>query len=124
MKNMILGCSLLAVAALSPSAWADADDQRIIQEAGKNVISISQVAKLPDEAGVTITGQIARHIKGDDYEVKDASGTIKVEIDDDISRALNLKVGDHIRVIGEVDTHRYKPTDIEAVKVEKVDHKH
>jgi hypothetical protein len=25
-----------------------------------------------------------------------------------------------VQVVGEVDTHRYKPTDIEVVKIEKV----
>jgi uncharacterized protein YdeI (BOF family) len=29
-------------------------------------------------------------------------------------------IKDKVQVVGEVDTHRYKPTDIEVVKIEKV----
>ena len=47
---------------------------------------------------------------------------IRLEIDDDLWRAAGLTVGDHVRVVGEVDTHRYKPTDIEVVKIEKIQH--
>lgn len=53
------------------------------------------------------------------YEFKDQSGTIGIEVDDDIWRKGGLKVGDHVRLLGEVDTHRYKPTDIEVIKIEK-----
>ena len=31
-----------------------------------------------------------------------------------------LKAGDKVRVVGEVDTHRVKPTDIEVFKIERV----
>ena len=47
---------------------------------------------------------------------------MSLEIDDDLWRAVGLKVGDHVRAVGEVDTHRYKPTDIEVVKIEKIQH--
>lgn len=69
--------------------------------------------------GVTLTGQITKHLRSDHYEFKDQSGTIGIEVDDDIWRKAGLKVGDHVRLVGEVDTHRYKPTDIEVIKIEK-----
>ena len=69
-----------------------------------------------------LAGQITKHVKSDHYQLKDKSGTIGVEIDDDIWQRAGLKVGDHVRVVGEVDTHRYKPTDVEAITVEKLAH--
>ena len=122
MKKSILATAMLSTILLSSTAFAGKDDHVIIQEAAKNIATVQQVAKMKDETGVTLTGQITKHIKSDHYEFKDRSGTISLEIDDDLWRAAGLKVGDHVRVVGEVDTHRYKPTDIEAVKIEKIQH--
>lgn len=122
MKKIIAGCGIVVLAGLSTATWAGKDDHVIVQEAAKNVVTVSQVAKLADETGITLTGQITKQLKGDHYEFKDKSGTIGVEIDDDIWRQAKLKVGDHVRLVGEVDTHRYKPTDIEVVKIEKLAH--
>lgn len=113
---------MLTAVVLSSNAFAGKDDHVIIQEAAKNIATVQQVAKMKDETGVTLTGQITKHIKSDHYEFKDNSGTISLEIDDDIWRTADLKVGDHVRLVGEVDTHRYKPTDIEVVKIEKIHH--
>ncbi|MFI8034305.1 NirD/YgiW/YdeI family stress tolerance protein [Acinetobacter sp. ABJ_C3_5] len=122
MKKFIASCGIVILAGLSTTSWAGKDDHVIVQEAAKNVVTVSQVAKLADETGITLTGQITKQLKGDHYEFKDKSGTIGVEIDDDIWRQAQLKVGDHVRLVGEVDTHRYKPTDIEVVKIEKLVH--
>ncbi|EKU57221.1 NirD/YgiW/YdeI family stress tolerance protein [Acinetobacter courvalinii] len=122
MKKFIASCGIVILAGLSTTSWAGKDDHVIVQEAAKNVVTVSQVAKLADETGITLTGQITKQLKGDHYEFKDKSGTIGVEIDDDIWRQAQLKVGDHVRLVGEVDTHRYKPTDIEVVKIEKLAH--
>ena len=123
MKRMIASCVIVVLTGLSTLTWAGKDDHVIVQEAAKNVVTVSQVAKLKDETGVTLTGQITKHLQSDHYEFKDQSGTIGIEIDDDIWRQAGLKVGDHVRLVGEVDTHRYKPTDIEVIKIEKHAHK-
>lgn len=123
MKRTIATFGMVALTGLSTVTWAGKDDHVIVQEAAKNVVTVSQVAKLKDETGVTLTGQITKHLQSDHYEFKDQSGTIGVEIDDDIWRQAGIKVGDHVRLVGEVDTHRYKPTDIEVIKIEKHLHK-
>lgn len=107
--------------ALSTQAFAGHDDDlRLIAAASKNAVTVAQAAKLPDDTAVTVTGTIVRQIKHEHYEIKDGTGVINVEIDDDLATASQLKKGTKIRVMGEVDTHRYKPSDIEAVKVEFV----
>lgn len=122
MKKTILSCGFVILAGLSTFTWAGKDDHVIVQEAAKNNVSVAQATKLADETGVTLTGQITKHLRSDHYEFKDRSGTIGIEIDDDIWRKAGLKVGDHVRLVGEVDTHRHKPTDIEVIKIEKQMH--
>ena len=43
-----------------------------------------------------------------------------IEVDDELATAEQLKVGTEVKVVGEIDTHRYKPTDIEVVKIEMI----
>ena len=119
MKKMLVSCGIVILTGLSTFTWAGKDDHVIVQEAAENNVSVAQATKLADETGVTLTGQITKHLRSDHYEFKDRSGTIGIEIDDDIWRKAGLKVGDHVRLVGEVDTHRHKPTDIEVIKIEK-----
>lgn len=119
MKQILMPCGIAILIGLSTSTWAGKDDHVLVQEAAKNVVTVNQIAQLADETGVTLTGQITKHLRSDHYEFKDQSGTIGIEVDDDIWRKGGLKVGDHVRLLGEVDTHRYKPTDIEVIKIEK-----
>ena len=81
---------------------------------------MSAIAKLKDETAVTLKGTLLKHLNEDHYEFSDGTGVILLDIDDDLWKASNIKAGDKVQVVGEVDTHRYKPTDIEVVKIEKV----
>ncbi|MCO8046490.1 NirD/YgiW/YdeI family stress tolerance protein [Acinetobacter bohemicus] len=119
MKQYIL--ATLVVAAASPTLQAKSD-QALMAEAQKNVVSIAQVHKMKDETGVTVVGQIIkqRSTDSDEFELKDRSGSIMIDVDDDDWKVLKLKAGDRVKVWGEVDTHRYKPTDIDVIKIERV----
>lgn len=103
---------------LTANVWAGKDDHVIIQEAAKNQLTVGQALKAKDETAVTLTGKIVRKTKAEYYELKDHTGTINIEVDDDLVNAAKLKAGTQVKVIGEVDTHRYKPTDIDVVTVE------
>ncbi|WP_353141219.1 NirD/YgiW/YdeI family stress tolerance protein [Acinetobacter pragensis] len=117
LKTACIMGSLMAVVSASALAY-DAEDQHIITAGGKNPVTVAQAAKAADETAVSVTGVIVREIKPEHYELKDKSGTITVEIDRDLVVPAKLKPGTKVRVYGEVDTHRIKPTDIEAVKVD------
>lgn len=69
------------------------------------VINTAQAAnQASDDARVVLEGTITHRLKGDNYEFRDASGTIKVEIDDD-QWPTNVSVDDKqkVRLVGEVD---------------------
>jgi len=119
MKKFLLLSAMLAIA--SPAVWAKSD-QAILNEAKNNVTTIAQAHKMKDETGVTLTGQIVRQLKagGDDFELKDNSGSIIIDVDDELWKPIQLKAGDRVRVLGEVDTHRNKPTDIEVIQIERI----
>ncbi|ANF82848.1 DNA-binding protein [Acinetobacter sp. NCu2D-2] len=121
MKQSIWAALLLSGAMMATTAWAKSD-VAIIQEAKTNVVTVAQAHKMKDKTGVTLTGQIVRQITlhEDDFEFRDKTGSIVLDIDDDLWEPLNLKAGDKVRVIGEVDTHIKKPTEIEVVRIERI----
>lgn len=106
------------VSMLASHVWAEPDDHGFLEEAVKNNITIAQALRANDETAVTLQGQIVGQIKHEHYELKDTTGSMTIEVDDELATAEQLKVGTEVKVVGEIDTHRYKPTDIEVVKIE------
>ena len=96
MKKIALLAVIAGSLATSLSAWAGKDDHVIIQEAVNNHVQVAQAIKLADETAVTLTGTLVKQIDAEKFELKDATGTILLEIDDDISRATPIKVGDKV----------------------------
>ena len=82
-------------AAFVPSRGASPNAGRIITaEAAKS---------LPDDSKVVLQGSIESHIRKDYYVFRDGTGSVTVEIDDDIWRGLIVSPEDTVRVHGEVD---------------------
>ncbi|MQW92602.1 NirD/YgiW/YdeI family stress tolerance protein [Acinetobacter wanghuae] len=121
MSKTLWASVALSAAMLTPTAWAKTDSA-VLKEAKANVVTIAQAKKLKDETGVTLVGQIVRQATADsdDFELKDKTGSIIIDVDDDLWKPLALKAGDKVRVLGEVDTHRAKPTDIDVIHIERV----
>lgn len=116
-KSSLIFSALVMI--LSSNVWAGSEDeQRIIEAAQKHPVTVAEALKSADETAVMLTGTIQRQIEDEHYALKDATGTINVEIDKKLASAAQLKQGVTVKVFGEVDTHRYKPTDIDVVKVE------
>ena len=63
MKQILMPCGIAILIGLSTSTWAGKDDHVLVQEAAKNVVMVNQIAQLADETGVTLTGQITKHLR-------------------------------------------------------------
>jgi uncharacterized protein (TIGR00156 family) len=112
---------MVGIGLFSNGVWAKSD-QAILAEAKANVVTIAQAHKLKDETGVTLNAHVVRQLSkdSDEFEIKDKTGSIVIDVDDDDWKRLQLKAGDKVRVIGEVDTHRSKPTDIDVIQIQRV----
>jgi len=119
MKKIVLTTINSLVLFVSSATFARTDPA-ILNQAAKNVVTVSKAKTLADETGVTLTGTIVKHIAGDHYELKDKTGSIVIDVDEDLANGWQLKVGDKVRIVGEVDTHRIKPTEIEVLQIERV----
>ncbi len=78
-----------------------------------------EVADLPDEAEVILTGYIVRALGDERYEFQDDSGTLTVEIDDDEWRGIEVSPQDRVELTGEVD-HEGRDTELEVDHVRLV----
>lgn len=96
MYEKISFIAFVTLLGLIANFWAGKEDHLIIQKVTKNKLTVGQVLKAKDEIVLTLTGKIVRKTKAEHYELKDHTGTINIE----------------------VDTHNYKPTDIDVVKFE------
>ena len=116
---MILSLVVASSACMGSVTWAQSNAE-LMAAAEKNSVKVEKIKTLKDETAVSLTGTLVKHLNQDHYEFDDGTGMILLEIDDDDWKASGVKMGDRVHVLGEVDTHRYKPTDIEVLKISKI----
>lgn len=67
------------------------------------ISTVAAALEAADDAPVVLKGRIVQRIKGDIYEFKDATGTMKVEIDDEDWPPMPIGEKDTVKLTGEVD---------------------
>lgn len=65
--------------------------------------TVAQAKTLQDDAKISLTGKLVRHVGDEKFELQDRTGSIIVEIDDDYYRSPQELVGKTVTVHGEVD---------------------
>lgn len=104
----------------STASSAGKSDQMIMNEAAQNTVTVAEAKQLADETAVTLSGVIVKRIRGDHFQLKDGSGSIDIDVDDDFWKPMGLKAGDQVKVMGEVDTQSGQSANIDVVKIEKL----
>jgi len=76
------------------------------------------IATAREGSNVTLTGNVVAHVRGDHFTFRDASGEVRVEIDDDIWRGRKIAPETRVRLVGEVDRDRRgRYVDVDALEV-------
>jgi uncharacterized protein (TIGR00156 family) len=73
----------------------------------------AEAATLPDDAKVTLSGYIVRSLGDEQYEFRDATGTLVVEIDDDEWQGAEITPNDPVELTGEID-HEGQDLELEV----------
>jgi uncharacterized protein (TIGR00156 family) len=85
--------------------------------AATQINTVAAALEAADDAQVVLQGQIVRRVKGDIYEFKDATGTMKVEIDDEDWPPQTIGEKDTVKLTGEVDRDLMgREVDVEFVE--------
>ena len=102
-----------AVAALSVFSIGAAQAQFVGQS--QPVTTVKQVLDNGrDDQMVVLEGNLINQVRNDKYTLRDATGTIVVEIDDRIFAGQRVDSNTKVRVEGEIDTEIMKPNEVEA----------
>lgn len=76
---------------------------------------VAEILKDPkDDADVTVQGHLLRKLSDEKYMFSDGTGEIVVEIDDDDFPRQQVDETTTIQLIGEVDTSRRRPPEIDV----------
>lgn len=81
------------------------------------VTQIDKVLKMPDDAFVTIEGNIIKQVGNEKYLVQSGKSTIVVEIEDELLMNITVTPKNRVRISGEVDRD-FKSIELEASKIE------
>lgn len=111
MLNKILSC--LAVAGFLCATPAMADNHGNMQ---KNISTVSDVQNMPDDTIVYIQGYLTQNLGDEMYTFQDNSGTITVEIDDDLLMGNQTNPNTLVWIAAEID----KDGDIVSLDAEEV----
>lgn len=112
--NKMMPAALILMAFLSCGAHAAFTGPQ-----QQNAVTAVQVKDASDDSWVTLEGKLVKHLGGENYLLRDASGEVEVEIDGDVWRGQAVGPNDTIRLYGEVD-HSWNRVEVEAKRLEKV----
>ena len=84
------------------------------------ITTVKQALLAKDDTKVQVKGYVVKAIGDEKYQFRDATGSITVDIDDELWQGKPIAANTPITLIGEVDID-YKPTkrveiDVDAVK--------
>lgn len=70
---------------------------------GPVAVSVKQALEMRDDTKVTLRGNIVQYLGDDKYLFRDATGSVRVEIDDDEWEGQTVSPEDTVELYGEVD---------------------
>ena len=112
--SRILFVTILLSGAVFPSRGVLAD---FSGPGVQDATSVEAVSGFADGRRVVLDGHIVGEIEPHFYRFRDASGEVRVEIDEEIWRGRSAVPGDKVRIHGEVDQSRLE-TEIDASHLE------
>ncbi|QIW14913.1 TIGR00156 family protein [Pasteurellaceae bacterium RH1A] len=83
------------------------------------VMTIAQAKEAKDNSIVTLEGNIVKQIDKDEFIFRDASGEIKIEVEDEAWNGQNITPSDKIRIEGKLDKE-WNHTDLDVFRIQKL----
>ena len=119
MKKILAATSLALVMALGGNAMAKKHHPHNggFTGPGIEVMTISEVMNMKDDAPVKLTGKIQKSLGNEKYLFKDTTGTIIIEIDDEDWNGINATPETEIVIVGEVDKGMLQDAEIDVDSV-------
>ena len=119
MKKVVFSSVALALSIASMTAFAN--ENAVNQQAltPTQTTSVAKALKLADNSKVKIKAKVVKSLGNEEYQLKDATGLITVEIDDELWKNQAVKTGQELEVIGEIDID-HKPTKQVTIDADQI----
>ena len=115
MRALLASLMVLALALPASAAFEGPDEK----SAADSVNTAARALRAPDDAPCVLEGRImARLPKEEHYRFQDASGSIPVEIDDELFAGQKVTPDSKVRLRGEVDVNDHGDREIEVKALE------
>lgn len=116
----VVGVTSVVIANTVVNQQAIQQPQAVNQQAFYKMVTVKQALMLADDTRVQLKGYVVKAIGDEKYEFRDATGSITVDIDNELWGGREISEKTPITIIGEVDVD-YKPMkhveiDVDTVK--------
>lgn len=118
MKTLIQTALLTTL--LASTATMSMANSAVNQDAiSVQTVTVQQAKQLPDDRHVKIKGYVVKALGDENYQFRDATGSIQVEIDDELWNGKGVSAKTPVTIIGEVDVDRrpHKHVEIDVDRV-------
>jgi len=87
--------------------------------AAPKTVTVKQALSLKDDTEVQLKGYIVKSVGDEKYQFRDSTGTITVDVDDELWHGKAVSAKTPVTLVGEIDVD-YKPTKRVEIDVDQV----
>lgn len=120
MMNTVLAAALMGSIATAAVASNEAVNQPVVNQAAfAKTMTVQQALGMKDDSKVQLKGYVVKAVGDEKYQFRDSTGSITVEIDDELWQDKPISAKTPVTIIGEVDID-YKPAKRVEIDVEQL----
>ncbi|WGE74638.1 YgiW/YdeI family stress tolerance OB fold protein [Actinobacillus equuli] len=122
MKKVLVLTTLLSLSSVAMANFEGSNTQRggFSGDGARTApTSVAQALEAWDDTPVTLTGYITKQVDHDEFYFKDASGEIKIEVEDYAWNGQNVTPKDKITIEGKVDKNDWGKSTIDVYSIKK-----
>mgnify|MGYP002509237565 CR=1 FL=1 len=120
MMNTVLAATLMGSIATAAVASSETLNQPVVNQAAfAQVTTVKQALGMKDDSNVQLKGYVVKAVGDEKYQFRDSTGSITVEIDDELWQGKPISAKTPVTIIGEVDID-YKPAKRVEIDVEQL----
>lgn len=120
MMNTVLAATLMGSIATAAVASNETVNQPVVNQAAfAQVTTVKQALGMKDDSKVQLKGYVVKAVGDEKYQFRDSTGSITVEIDDELWQGKPISAKTPVTIIGEVDID-YKPAKRVEIDVEQL----
>ena len=119
MKTMMKAVLMAAMMGSVASVAVANSNTAVNQAAFAKTVTVKQALSLADDSKVQIKGYVVKAVGDEKYQFRDSTGSITVEIDDELWNGKAISAKTPMTIVGEVDVD-YKPTKRVEIDVDAV----